>query len=280
MRRLLVLEGNAAATRQGAKDPGLRAGSALYCAALLALEPALQLDVVMAADAGAALPTGASLADYHGVVMGGSALHAYDDSPEVRRQVDWLLAAGDAGLPILGSCWGLQLAAVAAGGSVARNARGREIGVARKVAATAAGAAHPLLEGKGSCFDALCIHYDDVVRLPPGAEVLAANAHCAVQAAAFPLRRSRAWGLQYHPEFDPAQIAALMRHYRDDLLAQRFFADAAAHARHVALWEALAADPADAGIAWQLGLDGDTLDDTRRRREIANWLRHCVAAPH
>lgn len=270
MRRLLVLEGNPASTRQRAKEPGLRAGSELYCAALLGIDPTLRLDVVNAADAGATLPAGVALGDYDGVVMGGSALHAYDHVPDVERQLEWLLAAGDAGLPILGSCWGLQLAAVAAGGEVARNTRGREIGMARKIVPGAGN--HPLLAGKGACYDALCIHYDDVTRLPPGAELLAANSHCAVQAAAFPLRRSTVWGLQYHPEFDIAQIAVLMLHYREDLLAQGFFADAAQCAAHIALWESLAANPSDAGLAWQLGLDADTLDDARRRREIANWL--------
>jgi GMP synthase (glutamine-hydrolysing) len=88
--------------------------------------------------------------------------------------------------------------------------------------------------------------------------------------------RSLFWGLQYHPEFDLAHQAALFRLYRDDLLSQGFLADDAALDAYLADWDALAADPTDRGLAWQLGIDEDTLDDGRRRGEIGNWLRDCV----
>src|SRR6202048_5245654 len=89
-----------------------------------------------------------------------------------------------AGLPAWGSCWGLQLATVALGGTVRRNPRGRELGVARAITATAAGRSHPLLAMRPSVFDALCSHIDEIEQLPPRAEVPAQNELCPIQALA------------------------------------------------------------------------------------------------
>lgn len=276
MTRLLVLEGNPRSVRERAASVGLRDSGAMCVDAIRGIDPQVRCDVAFAADPGSALPAGANLADYQGLVIGGSALHAYSDTPEVARQISLLLAVADTGMPIMGSCWGLQIAAVAAGGEVALNVLGREVGLARKIVPTAAGRAHGLLAGKGECYDALCIHYDEVTRMPPGGIVLAGNRHCAVQAAEIPLRRSLVWGVQYHPEFDLTQQAALFRLYRKELLSQKFFASEAALAGYLDAWEALAASPADRGLAWQLGLDEDTLNEQTRRSEFRNWLRDCV----
>jgi GMP synthase (glutamine-hydrolysing) len=43
------------------------------------------------------------------------------------------------GVPVWGSCWGLQIATVALGGSVRRNPRGRELAIARAITVTEAG---------------------------------------------------------------------------------------------------------------------------------------------
>jgi len=125
-------------------------------------------------------------------------------------------------------------------------------------------------------FDAPCIHYDEVTRLPDNATLLAANAHSAVQAALIPLGRSTVWAVQYHPEFDLAQIAQLNRLDQDDMVAQGFFADRAAIAAYNEKLEALHADRTRGDLAWQLGVDADILDDRRRAAEIIAWIEHQV----
>src|SRR6266403_1796200 len=57
-------------------------------------------------------------------------------------------------VPSFGSCWAAQMAVVAAGGMVRANPRGREMGIARKIALTPEGRGHPLYAGKGAVFDA------------------------------------------------------------------------------------------------------------------------------
>ncbi|ODU70061.1 MAG: hypothetical protein ABT11_09755 [Novosphingobium sp. SCN 66-18] len=273
MTRLLLMEGNTADKRARAAELGVRSSSEIYALAILAHYPGFELDVVNAADADWAIPGGRSFADYDGFVVTGSSLHAYDREFAVTNQIAMLRDAAEAGLPVFGSCWGLQIAVMAAGGQVEYNPRGREVGFARKIVRTQAGADHPMFEGKGAVFDAPCIHYDEVTRLPDSATLLASNAHSLVQAAIVPVGRSEVWAVQYHPEFDIAQLVQLYTLYADDMIAQGFFADRAALDAYVKVLTGLAAAPQDAGLAWQLGVDEDITDDSRRRAEIINWIK-------
>lgn len=273
MTRLLLMEGNTADKRARAAELGVRSSSEIYALAILAHYPDFDLDVVNAADPDGAIPGGRSFADYDGFVVTGSSLHAYDRDFAVTNQIAMLRHAAEAGLPVFGSCWGLQIAVMAAGGQVEYNPRGREVGFARKIVRTAAGAGHPMFAGKGAVFDAPCIHYDEVTRLPDNATLLASNAHSLVQAAIVPVGRSEVWAVQYHPEFDIAQLVQLYTLYADDMIAQGFFADRAALDAYVKVLTGLAAAPEDAGLAWQLGVDEDITDDSRRRAEIINWIK-------
>lgn len=104
---------------------------------------------------------------------------------------DWVRA----GRPFLGICLGHQLLADALGGKVGKMPE-PEVGVC-EVELTAHGLASPFYSGCAASFPTLQWHGAAVTALPPGARVLAANAHCAIQAfEATP----RAFGIQYHVE--------------------------------------------------------------------------------
>ena len=276
MSRLLLMEGNPAAKRARGDALGVRSSSAVYAAAIGAHFPNIAIDVINAADPDATVPAGRSFDDYDGFVITGSSLHAYDEEFAVTNQIAVLNEAAGAGLPILGSCWGLQIAAVAAGGKVGLSPVGREVGFARKIVPTLAGHSHPLLADRGAVYDAPCIHYDEVTQLPEGATLLASNAHSGVQAAVIPLGNSEVWAVQYHPEFDLTQLAELYRLYADDMIVQGFFGSHDELIAYCAKLSALAQNPDDSGLAWQLGIDRDITDDHRRRSEIIAWIEHKV----
>ena len=140
----------------------------------------------------------------------GSALNVYNGGPGITEQVEMCRAAMATGVPVFGSCWGLQVAVTAAGGEVVLNADGRELGIARKIRLTEAGQGHPLYDGKPDVFDAVAVHLDEVSRLPDGAVVLSCNGHSPVQALEFSVPGgSTFWGVQYQPGIRPA------RHQRD-----------------------------------------------------------------
>lgn len=276
MTRLLLMEGNVAERRARAAALGIRTSSAIYAQAISAHFPDIEIDVVCAADPDFSIPGGRGFADYDGFVVSGSALHAYDTDFAVTNQIDLLHQAANAGLPVFGSCWGLQIAAMAAGGAVAYHPRGKEVGFARKIMPTEVGEGHPLFRYKGPVFDAPCIHYDEVTRLPNGATLLASNAHSAVQAAIIPLGKTEVWAVQYHPEYDVQQVLAIYRLYADDMIGPDFFPDRAALDAYCARLQTLVDDPGNAGAAWELGIDEDILDDRRRRGEIIAWIEDNV----
>jgi len=139
MARLLVMEGNTLARQAEAARLGVRSSSGIYIEAVKAHFPEITCDIVHAADRGQALQPGAAFTDYAGLIIGGSGLHAYAKQFEVTNQIDLLKSFSETGKPILGSCWGLQIAAIAGGGTVDRSPNGREVGVARKIALSARG---------------------------------------------------------------------------------------------------------------------------------------------
>jgi GMP synthase (glutamine-hydrolysing) len=168
------------------------------------------------------------------------------------------------------------VAAVAAGGTVRINPKGREIGVARKITLTEAGRAHPMHERRPLAFDAPTVHSDEV-GVPPGdILVTAANAVTDVQAAEIRHEGGIFWGVQYHPEYGLAEIAATLRRYGMRLIDDGFFWSLDELEAHAALYSALDENPGRRDLAWRLGIDADVLDPLARMTEIANWLSYCV----
>ncbi len=272
MTRLLLMEGNIAERRARAKSLGIRTSSEIYALSIKAHFPEIVVDVVNAADPDWAIPEGRGFDDYAGFVVSGSALHAYDTDFAVTNQIEVLKQAADAGLPVFGSCWGLQIAAMAGGGDVRYHPKGKEVGFARKIMPTDAGRGHPMFAHKPPVFDAPCIHYDEVLLLPEGSTLLASNAHSEIQAAVIPLGKTQVWAVQYHPEYDLQQVLAVYSLYADDMIGSDFFADREELDNYCAKLRMLIAHPDDAGAAWQLGIDADVLDDRTRRGEIIAWV--------
>ena len=137
---------------------------------------------------------------------------------------------------------------------------------------TGAGRGHPMYAGKADVFDAFTNHSDEVTDLPAGAVLLAGNRHSRVQAVDVSHDGGRFWAVQYHPEYDLGELAALTEARTDMLIGFGKFADRADAARFVADLRALHADPTRGDIAWRLGIDADVMSTDLRWREFRNWL--------
>jgi GMP synthase (glutamine-hydrolysing) len=277
--RLLVMEGNTAEVRAKQVAAGGTAPSAGYAEVLRAILPEAIVDICYPADPGANLPLG-GIESYDGVAITGSALNVCDGGPEIERQIELTRAIFKAKTPLFGSCWGLQLITVAAGGAVRPNPKGREIGIGRRITLTSAGRAHAMYAGKGSSFDAITVHLDEVATLAPGTTVLASNAVSGVQAAELKHDGAVAWGVQYHPEFSLNDIAVVIRRYGSRLIREGFFADTAARDAYTADIEALGRDGGLKPIAWRYGIDATVLDPALRTAELANWITNQVLPAH
>ena len=247
-----------------------------YARVLQTLSPDCKVDIICPADADAALPPGMSVADYDGVALTGSALHMYDMTPPIVRQVDFARAVLQAGTPMFGSCWGLQVITTAAGGVVRKNPKGREMGFARSIRLSAAGRAHSLFVDKPDSFDALAVHLDEVETMAPGSVLLASNAMSEVQAIDLRQGKARAWAVQYHPEFSLGEVASISRSLKDSLIAEGFFegdVEAECWAQDL---DRLNADPACKPLIWRHGLDAMVLDTSARWLELTNWIDRLV----
>ncbi len=273
MDRLLLMDGNPLDRQQAAVAGGSRSPGMVYEDMLVSLFPDMQVDRINAAEPGDVLPANTALDDYDGLVIAGSSLHAYDATPEITRQIDMARAFGETGKPVLGSCWGLQIAVLAAGGDIRRSPNGRELIFSRDITLTPEGREHFLYSGKPDAFDAPCIHLDEVSVLPEGTVVLASNDHSRVQAATFTMGKSEFTGVQYHPEFDLRHLADLVRLYADMMNDEHFESDAERIAYHGKL-EGLSTSPVAGELADALEVDEWILDDSKRGAEIINWVGH------
>ena len=274
--KFLVVDGYTKTARDELAAGGASMAGELYARMLKEVSPGAHSDIIYPSDPDSGLPSGAALAGYDGIAWTGCSLTVFEDIPEVLAQIEFCRAGFEAGVPGFGSCWAAQIAVVAAGGECAQNPRGREMGIARKIALTPEGRAHPLYEGKADVFDGFISHDDEITVLPEGCQRLAGNAFTHVQSVSVDYLGGKFWGLQYHPEYDLHEMARLIWCRIDKMIRLGFFEDREAAEAHVAMLEALHKDPARKDLAWTLGVDDDVMDSDYRRTEVGNWIEHLV----
>lgn len=274
--RLLVIEGNPPESRARQVAAGGIVASQGYSNLLRELLPGAVVDICFPADQGANLPDGGGLESYDGIAITGSALHIYERGPQVDQQIELVRTALSVGTPIFGSCWGLQVLTVAAGGSVRRNPKGREIGFGRSIRLTEAGRKHQMYVGKVDVFNAPTVHLDEVETLAPGQTVLACNDVTEVQSTEIKLNGATAWAVQYHPEYPLRELAVIVRRIGDRLIRENFFSDTADIEGFAQDLEALDREPDIKRLAWRHGIGKNVLDKAMRTTEVRNWIEFQV----
>ncbi|HEX9104465.1 MAG TPA: gamma-glutamyl-gamma-aminobutyrate hydrolase family protein [Polyangia bacterium] len=152
------------------------------------------------------------LAGYDGMVITGSPRSLVDGEvePWMDDAAAFVRAAADAGVPVLGVCFGHQLVGYAWGGRVRTNPNGWEVGTV-DVELTDEGARDPLFAGLPRRIFVNQSHRDEVGTLGPGTRVLAAGAHTPHQAIAV---GEHVRGVQFHPEIDAFTIRRIIAHRR------------------------------------------------------------------
>lgn len=151
-------------------------------------------------------PEGVREAD--GWLVTGSPAAVYEDHGWIPPLEAFVRAAADH-RPVLGICFGHQLVAQAFGGRVVKSERGWGLGLHRYDVFEP----QPWL-GARPTLDLLAMHQDQVVEPPPGAKILAGNAHCPIAMLEI---GARVLGVQGHPEFDPHFAGLLLEFRRENL---------------------------------------------------------------
>lgn len=143
-----------------------------------------------------------------GVIVTGSHSMVTDEEEWSLKAGAWLVELVDKEVPLLAICYGHQLLAKALGGVSAYHPAGMEIGTVEIELSQEAQTDMLFCTLGTTHFNAHTIHSQSVLTLPDGAVRLAFNSHDSNHA--FRVGR-RAWGVQFHPEFDKAVMDSYIK---------------------------------------------------------------------
>ncbi|APX11050.1 type 1 glutamine amidotransferase [Tateyamaria omphalii] len=157
-----------------------------------------------------AFPEGPEVCD--GWLVTGSKHGAYEDHAFIPPLEDLIRAIHASGRPMIGVCFGHQIIAQAMGGTVVKFEGGWSVGRREYVY-------------RGEVVAVNAWHQDQVVALPPGAEVIGSNAFCENAALVY---GDRIWTIQPHPEFGAEMVEALAIHRAPGVVPEPLIAEARA----------------------------------------------------
>ncbi len=275
--RFLVIDGYAKASRDDLDAAGMQYAWKLYGDMLQRNLPGAEYDVLLPSDFGVEMPGEKELEQYSGILWTGCNLSIYDKENEsVSKQIELAKLCYEIGIPSFGSCWGLQMSVVAAGGKVAPNPRGKEMGLARKIKLSREGENHPMFKGKPPVYEAYISHDDIVTEIPEGGVILAGNDFTPVQALTVTHKKGTFWSVQYHPEYNLHEMACLIIAREEKLIKGGFFKKPDDLKVLVDKMKSLFKDPDRKDLRWQIVIDDDVLSSELKECEVRNWINELV----
>lgn len=166
---------------------------------------------LIALDEGAAVP--ASSEQFSGLCFMGGPMSVNDPLPWIEPVCRLIRDAVEKDIPVIGHCLGGQLMSKALGGAVTRNPV-KEIGWGDAAAEDDTTARHWLGSFAGRAATVFQWH-GETFSIPPGAQRLFGNAHCANQMFALGPHLA----MQCHVEMTPEMIATWCEQWADEALA-------------------------------------------------------------
>ena len=220
MKKLLIVEGNLREENQSFSEVGIQTHTQSLQDSLSYYSKDLQYDIVNPSSDDSLETVKDKHLNYDGLIWGGSSLNIYNDTPEIRRQIEFMKECQKKVKNILAICWGMQVAVTAAGGEV-KKAEGSHIGIANEITINENGLNHPIYKNKEKRFNSPAFNFDEVKTLPQNAVCLASNKINKVQSLHFKVNETNVWGLQYHPEITYEKMINLIEFRKDRLIENR-----------------------------------------------------------
>ena len=160
------------------------------------------------------------LPKYDGLIWGGSSLNIYNNTPEIKRQIEFMRECQKQVKNILAICWGMQVAVTAAGGEV-KKAEKSHIGIANEIIINNEGLNNSIYKNKNNNFNSPAFNFDEVVKFPSNGICLASNKINKVQSLYFEVGKSKIYGLQYHPEITYEKMINIIKFRKEKLIEYR-----------------------------------------------------------
>ena len=217
---ILIVEGNLKEENQNFSEVGIQTHTESLKVSLNNFTNDLNFDVVNPSSDENLDLVNEKLSNYDGLIWGGSSLNIYNDTPEIKRQIEFMKQCQKKVKNILAICWGMQVAVTAAGGEV-KKAADSHIGIANEITLKENGFKNLIYKDKKDNFNSPAFNFDEVVTLPRNAICLASNRINKIQGLFFCVGDTKIWGLQYHPEITYEKMISLIEFRKDKLIENR-----------------------------------------------------------
>ena len=133
MKKILIVEGNLKEENKSFSAVGIPTHTESLKDSLGYYTKNLQFDVINPSSDKSLEKIKNKLLSYDGLIWRGSSLNIYNDTPEIRRQIEFMKECQKKVKNILAICWGMQVAVTAAGGVVKRGQNGSHRGIAHEI---------------------------------------------------------------------------------------------------------------------------------------------------
>jgi len=260
MKKILIVEGNLKEENQSFTEGGIKTHTESLKDSISYFTNDLEIDVVNPSSDKNISEVAKDLEKFDGLIWGGSSLNIYNDTVEIRRQIEFMRSCQNKIKKILAICWGLQVAATVAGGQVKRCMTGSHRGIAHNIEINSNGLQHPIYKNKNETFNTPAFNFDEVVKLPKNSILLASNPINKVMGVNFKSGVSDIWGIQYHPEITYDKMISLIHFRKDRLLNNKAFVDEQEINNHVAM----------------IAEENKKSNKDLRMRELENWLNYLL----
>ena len=260
MKKILIVEGNLREENQSFTDGGIKTHTESLKDSIAYFTDKIEIDVVNPSSDKNISEKVTDLDKYDGLIWGGSSLNIYNDTIEIRRQIEFMRECQKKIKKILAICWGLQVAVTVAGGQVKRCTNGSHRGIALNIEINNDGLQHPIYKNKSKIFNTPAFNFDEVAKLPNNSKLLASNPINKVMGVNFQSAASDIWGIQYHPEITYDKMISLIHFRKERLLNNNAFVDEQEINNHVRM----------------IAEENKVTNKDLRMRELENWLNYLL----
>ena len=217
---ILIVEGNLKEENKNFSDAGIPTHTDSLKQSLDSLQIKTNIAVVNPSSDKNINSVTKNLSNFDGLIWGGSSLNIYNNTPEIKKQIEFMKECQKKVRNILAICWGMQVAVTAAGGAV-KKAASSHIGIANQIKMSVEGFKHPIYKNKKDNFNSPAFNFDEVVTLPKNSICLASNKINKIQSIYFTVGDTKVWGLQYHPEITYEKMISLIEFRKKRLIDNR-----------------------------------------------------------